>query len=470
MNKLSLLLLPFPLAALADGPTVLVPEPLFFENREAAQMPSENLPDPAPAAPLSDGLSPQDGLEAQINHAVFRRDWQALPPLLARYRNLPARDQTLYDYALGALRRAQLRHKEAIALYRGIVGRHPDLAYPRFDLGVMLFEDRQYRAAEAELQHALPDLSPEMQNIAGRYLAAVREAESWQPDVSLQYEATDNVNNAADARFIEIDGKRWQKTADSLPQRAHGLRYGASVSREKNLGGHHYAYAKLGGDGVAYWDNHDFDEQSLNIAAGYKNHSAARSFGLVPFAETNWLGGSRYNRADGVQADFSRRFGAKWRVMLNAGYVRKHYREPHIAERYNGKMPLAGVTLMYAAPKGWLFYGGADWSHEMTKETEQASVRKGIRFGAVKAFENGFGIRTNLRYARRTFDAPDSLVYRLTRKDHEYQANVSIWHNKISWKGLVPHLNFRYLKIDSNMSGFYSRKSMQTFVSVEKQF
>ena len=125
---------------------------------------------------------------------------------------------------------------------------------------------------------------------------------------------------------------------------------------------------------------------------------------------------------------------------------------------------------MYAALKGWLFYGGADWSHEMTKEAEQASVRKGIRLGAVKAFENGFGIRTNLRYARRTFDEPGSLVYRLTRKDHEYQVNASIWHNKISWKGLVPHLNFRYLKIDSNMSGFYSRKSMQTFVSVEKQF
>ena len=87
-----------------------------------------------------------------------------------------------------------------------------------------------------------------------------------------------------------------------------------------------------------------------------------------------------------------------------------------------------------------------------------------------KPEHNLFDIRTNLRYARRTFDAPGSLVYRLTRKDHEYQANASIWHNKIAWKGLVPHLNFRYLKIDSNMSGFYSRKSMQTFISVEKQF
>lgn len=470
MNKLSLLLLPFTLAALADGSTVRVPEPLFFENREAAQMPSENLPEPAPAAPLSDGLSPQNGLEAQINYAVFRRDWQALPPLLARYRELPARDQTLYDYALGALRRAQLRHKEAIALYRGIVGRHPDLAYPRFDLGVMLFEDRQYRAAEAELQRALPDLSLEMQNIAGRYLAAVREAESWQPDVSLQYEATDNVNNAADARFIEIDGRRWQKTADSLPQRAHGLRYGVSVSREKNLGGHHYAYAKLGGDGVAYWDNHDFDEQSLNIAAGYKNHSAARSFGLVPFAETNWLGGSRYNRADGVQADFSRRFGAKWRVMLNAGYVRKRYREPHIAERYNGKMPLAGATLMYAAPKGWLLYGGADWSHDLTRKTEQASIRKSIRIGTAKTFSDGLGIRANLRYTRRSFDGDGSLVYLFPRKDREFQAHVSLWHGKISWKGFTPRLNFRYLHIGSNMPAFYSRKNAQWFVSVEKSF
>ena len=106
----------------------------------------------------------------------------------------------------------------------------------------------------------------------------------------------------------------------------------------------------------------------------------------------------------------------------------------------------------------------------MTKEAEQASVRKGIRFGAAKAFENGFGIRTNLRYARRTFDAPGTLVYRFNRKDHEYQVNASLWHNKIAWKGLTPHLNFRHLKIDSNMSGFYSRKNKQVFVSVEKQF
>lgn len=473
MNKLPLLLLPLSLAAFADVPPVRVPAPVFFDEHPGDKIPSsEELAgqdEPAPAA-VSDGLSPGSALEERINRAVIRQDWDALTDLLAQYRTRPDRDQILYDYALGALRRSQLRHDEAVALYRGIVLRQPDLAYPRFDLGVMLFENKQYREAAAELERAKPDLQPDMQQLADHYLKAVKDAQSWQPEASLQYEATDNVNSASATEIIEWGGRQWHKTADSLPQSAHGFRYGLGLSREINLGGHHFAYGNLSGDGVHYWDNREFNEQSVNLAAGYKNRSITRSFGIVPFAEQNWLGGSRYNRSFGAHADFSRRLNVRWRVMLNAGYVRKHYQDHRMAARYNAEMPLAGATLLYTAPKNWLFYGGADWSHDITNEAEQASVRKGVRLGMVKFFSDGLGLRANLRYTRRTFDAPGELVYRFIRKDREYQANASIWHDKIAWKGLVPHLNMRYLRTDSNMSGFYSRRNMQWFVSVEKQF
>ena len=473
MNKLPLLLLPLSLAAFADTPPVRVPAPVFFDEHPGDKIPSsEELAgqdEPAPAA-VSDGLSPGSALEERINRAVIRQDWDALTNLLAQYRTRPDRDQILYDYALGALRRSQLRHDEAVALYRGIVLRQPDLAYPRFDLGVMLFENKQYREAAAELERAKPDLQPDMQQLADHYLKAVKDAQSWQPEASLQYEATDNVNSASATEIIEWGGRQWHKTADSLPQSAHGFRYGLGLSREINLGGHHFAYSNLSGDGVHYWDNREFNEQSVNLAAGYKNRSITRSFGIVPFAEQNWLGGSRYNRSFGAHADFSRRLNARWRVMLNAGYVRKHYQDHRMAARYDAEMPLAGATLLYTAPKNWLFYGGADWSHDITNEAEQASVRKGVRLGMVKFFSDGLGLRANLRYTRRTFDAPGELVYRFIRKDREYQANASIWHDKIAWKGLVPHLNMRYLRTDSNMSGFYSRRNIQWFVSVEKQF
>ena len=228
MNKLPLLLLPFSLFALADSPparpipseqSANAPAALFFDDREIAPIPSEAPPQPAaPATHLADASADDNSLEAQINRAIIARDWATLPALLERYHAEPQHDPTLYDYALGALRRSQLRHDEATALYRGIVQRQPELAYPRFDLGVMLFENKQYREAQRELERAKPDLSPEMQTLAERYLAAINEAQNWQPEMSLQCETTDNVNNAADAREtrsrLRCDkacGWAWQK-------------------------------------------------------------------------------------------------------------------------------------------------------------------------------------------------------------------------------------------------------------------
>ena len=504
MKKFALLLLSVPAAAVAETPVLPIPvskqvfvdgkfddrivpageaeeteiKPVAthkkFSNKAAfgtdASVPSETIAAGEAAEAVSDGNASLEGLEEQINRAVVARDWDTLQTLLSSYRALPDFNPILHDYALGGLRRSQLRHDEAVSLYRGILAKHPDLAYPRFDLGVMLFENRQYREAKVELERAKPDLQPPMQQLADRYLAAIDKAQGWKPDVSLQYEQTDNVNNASSEKTIEFAGKSWTKTADSLPQKAHGLRYGLGVSREINAGGHHFLYGDISGGGVHYWDNKDFSEQSLRLSLGYKNRSVTRSFGIVPFVEQNLLGGSRYNFVGGFNADFSQRLSEHWRLTLNAGNMWKRYQEDRTAARYDSHMPLAGATLMYSAPKDWLLYGGADWSHDMTKEAEQASVRKGLRVGAVKTFDGGLGLRANLRYTRRTFDAPGTIVYRFPRKDHEYQANLSLWHDKISWKGFTPQLNFRYLKIDSNMKSFYTRKNMQIFMSVEKDF
>ena len=40
----------------------------------------------------------------------------------------------------------------------------------------------------------------------------------------------------------------------------------------------------------------------------------------------------------------------------------------------------------------------------------------------------------------------------------------------MQWKGFMPKLNYRYRKIDSNIPEFYSRKSGEWFLSVERSF
>lgn len=112
-----------------------------------------------------DELVEGDKPEQQINKALLTKDWPKLSDLLAEYATKPDYDKTLYRYALGALRREQSRYGEAVTLYRQIVAETPDLVYPRFDLGVMLFEEKQYREAEQHLQKVQSDLPPAMSEL-----------------------------------------------------------------------------------------------------------------------------------------------------------------------------------------------------------------------------------------------------------------------------------------------------------------
>ena len=116
---------------------------VFFEKTPQVQpelllnQPSLNTPS---VAPLAEGSS----LEESINFAIVTKDWQMLEKLLAQYLTTTNFDPILYDYGLGALYRHQGRQKEAIVLYQQLLERQPNLHYPRFDLAMMLYEDKRY--------------------------------------------------------------------------------------------------------------------------------------------------------------------------------------------------------------------------------------------------------------------------------------------------------------------------------------
>ena len=458
--------------AYADENKVLnIPqEPVSFDKPVALpseQWPSENQ---SQALPQWHELIEGDEPEQQINKALLTKDWPKLAGLLAEYATQPQYDETLYRYALGALRREQFRHGEAVALYREIMAEAPDLVYPRFDLGVMLFEDKQYREAEQHLQKVQSDLPPAMSELAKQYAQAAKKVQSWQPVFNLNYEQTDNVNNASSARQVEWEGKTWHKTEDSLPKSAHGIRHALGVERNLNLTGNHFFRFGVMGSGVHYWDAQDYSEQTVRISSGYRRQNSRQEWGVTPYVEQNWLDDSRYVSNTGVTLDYNRRLNEQWRMSQYAQFSKKRYQDGNIAERYNSRVTAVGATLSYRISPTALIFGGVNGINDDTKEREQASWRYGVNLGGVKQFENGIGLRANASYIRREFKAPAELVYRFTRRDHEYQTGVALWHRKISWRGFTPQLNFRYINIDSNMPAFYSRNSKEWFMSVEKTF
>ncbi len=364
---------------------------------------------------------------------------------------------------------AEKEYAQAISLYQQILDEKPELAYPRFDLGVMLFENKQYRQAKAELEHAKPELSPQMQQLTERYMQAMAERQSWQPDMELQYTQTDNVNNASSQQDIILRGLRFKKDEESLPQKAHGFRYGVGVNRELNISGNHFVTANGRFSGVHYWDNQDYSEKSLYASLGYRYRSALQAVGFSPFFEQNWLGSPRYSKNYGAVADFRRELTAYWAISGSFSHTQKRYADASVARRHNGYLNGVSLTLSYQAKPNWLLFSGVEGSVDRSKDKAESSLRRGVNIGSVWKLKE-FVSHISLRYVKRDFRAENFYFPTKKRQDKEYSLNVSIGNNRLQWLGFVPKLNYRYRKIDSNIPEFYSRKSGEWFISVEKDF
>ncbi|MFW1729942.1 surface lipoprotein assembly modifier, partial [Acinetobacter baumannii] len=95
-------------------------------------------------------------------------------------------------------------------------------------------------------------------------------SQGWQPNVNFNFEKTDNVNQSSRIKEISIGKATFIRDQESLPQKAEGIGYTLNASREQNMMSNHYVYFNTTLNGILYWDNTEFSEQTLRIDTGYK--------------------------------------------------------------------------------------------------------------------------------------------------------------------------------------------------------
>lgn len=407
-------------------------------------------------------------LAQQVNQAIMRQQWQRLPTLLQAYQQQPNYDLTLVHYALGVFYYAQQQYPQAITHYQAVVEQYPQLAYPRFDLGVILAENHQYKQATTQLTLAKSGLAPQTQSLAEYYLAQIAERQDWQPEFNLQYIRTNNVNNASSSPVVNLNGRQIPKDQTALPQSAEGVRYGIGLSKTYNLSGNHYLNSSLSYSGVYYWDNRDYSEQSLRFSAGYQYRSAKMSVGVSPFIEQNWLGSSRYSQQFGLSLHSFRQLTSNLTASMRLTHSQKRYQDNLVASRYNGFQNNGALMLHWQAVKNGQFFARFDVNREQALEKASSSHKFGGTFGMIYRWRN-WETELSGGYAKRFFEG-DHYLYLRKRTDQEYRINWALTNTQWAWKGFTPKLHFNYLNIRSNMPDFYSRKNHEWFITVEKLF
>lgn len=469
---LPLLMMPIlalPMMTMAQSPTSELPpndEQRFLEIKDLA-VADDLLNQDNPNIEIDRAMPLGSTLEDELTRALVGKDWARLEVLLAKYQQQDNFDQTLYDYALGAMHRSQGRHKQAIKLYQNVAS-DESLVYPSFDLAVMLFEDKQYRAAEQQFNKVYDKLPAQMQTIIRQYRNAIKRAERTKYRLGVNYEQKDNVNNAADAREFVIYGARFLRDEASLPQSAKGLRYDIGVTKEQNITGNHFITADVGVDGVAYWDNPSYNESMLAIRAGYTNKDANSYWQVTPFVEKNWLESDKYSRNYGISSTHSQRLSPTVQLSTSITHAQRRYDDARTASRHDGHTNSVGITVAKQLNSNYMLYVGFDASKDKLKDVSESSQRTGIRLGMGYEGEK-FGARVMGRYAKRDFFA-ENFWYDQVRHDREYQVKSSIWYRPWNFKGVTPSLNHQYRKVDSNLDAMYDRRSQEVFISLEKLF
>ena len=410
-----------------------------------------------------------DLAEQLVTANLLDQNWPVLSELLPIYAQIKEHDPILLSYAQGALYRHQGKHTQAINEYRNILAAQPELVYVRFDLAAMLFENKQYIAAKDQFHKVnAADLPQDLRDLIHQYLEAIQKQEGWDFSAGLQYTHSDNVNNASSIEEIKVGSLIFIKDKDALPQSGNGMGYNLGATKDFNLRDHHYLAFNTQLYGLEYWDAQDYSELIIRVGAGYKYQDFQTTFSLTPFIEQTWLGGQKYGFNQGASVEIRRWLNHQNQIVSTYHYIHKSYNDSAL-EHYEGNLQHVSLSLIHFFSPTLILIGGVDTQWDILNSKDESSRKYGLHAGVIKEWANSISTRVNLRVAHRLFDDEHYFMPQ-TRKDHEYQLDLSFWHRKIHWQGITPKINYRYIKIDSNIPEFYTRDSRQLFISFEKTF
>ncbi|MBF0784705.1 DUF560 domain-containing protein [Muribacter muris] len=404
-----------------------------------------------------------------LNRVIDSGQFHLLPDLLAIYRQTAQPDPILIDYSEAILFGLRGEYRRGIALYQRILAAHPDFDPVRFRLAQILFDDRQHRAAADHFRRLQAvRLPPQIATLTTQYLAAIAQRSQWQFHFGVNYLQENNVNNASADRYIYLGNVPFEKTPDSLPQKAHGLNYVFNAEKSINLVGSHYAKIENNFHGKTFWDNYAYDDQSDRLSVGYQYLRAKTGVALLPFYEMRWYGNHRYNRGYGVRGELNHWFSPKWQLSLAAerGELKHRAAENRAADGHN---LLLSATLLHLLNANSYLYLGSDYLADRPREAAFGSDRKTVRLGWGQAWWGGISSRVQLSYGKRDFLALHKLFLQV-RHDKEWAATLTLWKRDFYYWGITPKLTFSYNKVKSNLAQLYSTEKKRLFLSLEKAF
>ncbi|MGF6416733.1 hypothetical protein ABH900_000194 [Stenotrophomonas sp. AN71] len=417
-----------------------------------------------------------DDLGQALYLSLQHQQWQAAAAFLDEYLELPGHDPLLRHYAQGALARVAGDHRRAAREYEALLAAQPDFLPARLELARVYAEDQRDREAMTlfgAIRDGIDGTDPATAGVRARvdsYLEALQARRRWKGALAAGPAWSDNINRSSASRtclFGVGDNCIIERTLPDA-QRAVGLDYDANLERRWALAGHHGLYVRGLAFGQAWRGHSAYNELNASVQAGYSWRSARQTLLLAPSYDYQALGNHALQGGSGVHAEWQYTLNARSLLKLEADWKRQRYRQPGLADNYDGELAALYATWFRALNPRWTVFAGLDLTDSNAADAANGYRQRGLRLGVARQW-SGTTATVFVSLRHRDYDAWSPLL-EARRQDDEQNLIAIVRSERLAVAGLVPSLSLRYARIDSSVGWLYSHDRSLLSLKWERAF
>jgi hypothetical protein len=368
-------------------------------------------------------------------------------------------------FLLGLLAIQSRDYNGAVDRFRAILVREPDAIRVRLELGRAFFLKRDYENAFRQFQFARAgELPPGVGASIDRFVAAIRQQQSWSYNLSFALAPDSNINNGTSSHETELFGLPFELSDGTRQRSGVGLAIDAGAEFSPQLSDH--IRLRLGGDiQRREYRQTEFDDMTIAFHAGPRLVLRGWDLSLLANGFRRQVGGRPLSGGVGARLEATHTRGA--RTAISLGLAASQVRYPDYTLQ-DGRTWSAWGGVVRALTPASSINGRVGFSRKTAGTPELASSSGWAAAGYYRDFPGGFSFYVEPSYEASHYDASDPF-FGERRKDRLLALQLALLNRRIVFTRFTPRVALTFVRRNSTID-LYDFRQRRLEVGVTSSF
>ena len=365
-------------------------------------------------------------------------------------------NETDVRFLRGHIAEARGDFTTAIDEYREILLKRPNLTRVRLELARLLFLTKDDAASRHNFELVLgADIPQAVRDNVMRFLAAIRQRQTVQTELSLGIVPDSNINTATRQSEIILFDLPFRLSDDATQQSGVGASVRGAVMLRQPLTDEYGLEAGVGVQRIEHSGDR-FDDMRVNAFAGLRRNYTDLDIGARAIFSHQWFGGMPISHSVGAELDVGGWIRPRLETRLFIGGEVRNYDESDFLDGF--LVSISGLARYSLSPVS-LADALIGVAREQTDDPGFSNTQPFIGARYFQALPMGISVSAGPLIGFRNFDEPIA-AFGKTRRDVVLQFKTEIVLRKNVAFGFAPMFSYTYTYNRSNIDLFEYKRHL----------